>query len=665
MRSQSEVDAKPHACEARASRGPAWAPGGGLAGADVLAAALLVVGACMLYALTACRSIFWDDSAELAVVFPLLDIAHPTGYPLITLIGKLFTLIPIGAIGFRANLVAALAGAAVVGLFYLLVREMGLGRSAAGIGAILLAVSRELWDQSTAAEVYSLHAALTAAVLLAALRYLRTRSRAALVSTAALVGLSFANHLTSIWTIPALVWLGVAGSRTVPARRDIAISLGALATALSLYLYLPVRSSQGVLFNDGEPATPSSFMLHVTGSQFRYRMFVESEKPTAREALDFARLMSRQWTPWLLPLAGLGLYAMGRRNRLHLGAFAALAAANLVFDLNYHIPDKTGYFLPVWLALAVWIAESIQWVMDRCETRKRWQAAAGIVLLAGVLQSAHTNRAVADKSANRSLADYTDEILRRLPSNSLLIVDDLSLMWSASYAQLIEHRYGDRIVVSDYLLCLPWYVHHLRRRYPGLELSGRVDELLAERVYEVERARGRQIGEISARYSERIAGSIIESSLTRRRVFYCFRDTKDRDTWNGLRLVDRGLCYEVLSRESVPEAEVWDINYPDPSRYRKAAILETNWKHVASIFATSCNRAGIALIKTGRAPEAASALKRAAEYDSEYAQAYLNLGVLYHQYLPDRVKRDQSWRRFLELAPSDPQADGVRKEMGQ
>ncbi len=647
MSSQSEVDAKRHA------------------GADVLGAALLAVGAFMLYALTACRSIFWDDSAELAVVFPLLDIAHPTGYPLITLIGKLFTLVPIGAVAFRANLVAAVAGAAACGLFYLLVREMGLGRSAAVIGAILLAVSRELWDQSTAAEVYSLHAALTAAVLLAALRYLRTGSRAALVSTAALVGLSFANHLTSIWTIPALVWLGVAGRRTGPASRDIAIALVALASALSLYLYLPVRSSQGVLFNDGEPATPSSFMLHVTGSQFRYRMFVEAEKTTAREALDFARLMSHQWTPWLLPLAGLGFYAMGRRNRLHLGAFVALAAANLFFDLNYHIPDKTGYFLPVWMCLAIWTADGIQWLTGRLPGHKLWRVAVGIVLLAGVLQSAHTNRAFADKSANRSLAEYTDEILRRLPSNSLLIVDDLSLMWSASYAQLIEHRYGDCIVVSDYLLCLPWYVHHLRRRYPGLELSGRVDEMLAERSYEVERARGRQIGEISARYSERIAGLTIESSLTRRRVFYCFRDTKDRETWNGLRLVDRGLCYEVFARESGPEAGAWDIAYPEPSRYRKTAILETNWKHVAGIFATSCNRAGIALIKAGRSREAEAALRRAAEYDPEYAQAYLNLGVLYHQYLPDRARRDQSWRRFLELAPSDPQADGVRKEMGR
>lgn len=664
MRSQSEPESSPRGDAARVSRGPAWAPGG-IAGADVLTAALIAAGACTLYALTSCRSIFWDDSAELAVVFPLLDIAHPTGYPLITLIGKLFTLVPIGAIAFRANLVAAVAGAAASGLLYLLVREMGLEWIAAVFGAGLWAVSRELWDQSTAAEVYSLHACLTAAVLLAALRFMRTRSRAALVSAAALTGLAFANHLTSIWTIPAILWLGLAGGRGIPARRDIAISLVALAAALSLYLYLPVRSSQGLLFDNGETARPASFIRHVTGSQFRYRMFVEAEKTTAQEASDFARLMTQQWTPWLLPLAALGLYAMTRRNRAHAGAFVALVAANLFFDLNYHIPDKPGYFLPVWMSLAIWIAEGIQCLMGRCAARKHWQAVAAIVLLAGVLQSAHTNQAFADKSANCSLADYTDEILRRLPNNSLLIVDDLSLMWSASSTQLIEHRYQDRIVISDYLLCLPWYVHHLRRRYPGLELDERVDELLAERSYEVQRARGRQIGEISARYTERIARSVAEASLPRRRIFCCFRDTKDRETWNGFRLLDRGLCYEVFARESDPEAEVWDIDYPHPARYLKTAIPETNWKHVASIFATSCNRAGIALIKTGRAREAEAALLRAVEYDPEYAQAYLNLGVLYHQYLPDRAKRDRSWRRFLELAPSDLQSSEVQRELGR
>ena len=47
-----------------------------------------------------------DDSPETTLAFYSLGIQHPPGYPLNTLIGKLFTFIPLGSLMFRANLMA-------------------------------------------------------------------------------------------------------------------------------------------------------------------------------------------------------------------------------------------------------------------------------------------------------------------------------------------------------------------------------------------------------------------------------------------------------------------------------------------------------------------------------------------------------------------------------
>ena len=79
-----------------------------------------------IYALTAAPSIavLFDDSLEFQLVLPTFGIAHPTGYPLYTLLGGLWNLLlPVGNWAWRANLFSALAGGAAVALVYVAVRR--------------------------------------------------------------------------------------------------------------------------------------------------------------------------------------------------------------------------------------------------------------------------------------------------------------------------------------------------------------------------------------------------------------------------------------------------------------------------------------------------------------------------------------------------------------
>ena len=48
-----------------------------------------------LYLLTLCRTVFWYDSAEYVTAAVALGIPHPPGYPLYTIIGHIFTRLPI------------------------------------------------------------------------------------------------------------------------------------------------------------------------------------------------------------------------------------------------------------------------------------------------------------------------------------------------------------------------------------------------------------------------------------------------------------------------------------------------------------------------------------------------------------------------------------------
>ena len=90
-----------------------------------LIAAALFAASLLLYTLTLAPSVvtLFDDSLEFQLVTYQLGIAHPTGYPLYTLLGKLFTLLPLGSVAFKVALSQAVAGSVAAVLVYLLVIE--------------------------------------------------------------------------------------------------------------------------------------------------------------------------------------------------------------------------------------------------------------------------------------------------------------------------------------------------------------------------------------------------------------------------------------------------------------------------------------------------------------------------------------------------------------
>ena len=127
---------------------------------DSIIALIIGLAGFVFYAATAAPSVatLFDDSLEFQVVLPTLGITHPSGYPLYTLLGKLFTLlIPFRDAAGRANLLSALCAGAALGVLYLLAQKVAGNRAAAATATALFALSPARWSQATIAEVYALH----------------------------------------------------------------------------------------------------------------------------------------------------------------------------------------------------------------------------------------------------------------------------------------------------------------------------------------------------------------------------------------------------------------------------------------------------------------------------------------------------------------------------
>jgi hypothetical protein len=140
---------------------------------DLLLAACCLLLSLALYVTTLAPSVptLFDDSLEFPLVAYRLAIAHPTGYPLYTLLAKLFTLGPWHNVAWAVNLLSAVAGALAVALAFLVARQLTRRRWPALLGAAALAVSPVFWSQAAVAEVYTLNTVFVAGLLWLALRW--------------------------------------------------------------------------------------------------------------------------------------------------------------------------------------------------------------------------------------------------------------------------------------------------------------------------------------------------------------------------------------------------------------------------------------------------------------------------------------------------------------
>ena len=466
---------------------------------------LLAAGSLAVYAGTVCPTVSFTDNGELATVAATLGIAHPTGYPLFSILGRVWTMAPLwSSVIARLNMLGAIYTASASALlFHLLltvrrsVRLFGgaapRGRShvlAAWGAAVAFAFSATVWDQATAIEVYGLHLvlAITAAMFLVRgmdkqLRRPEELSRS-LIMGAFTLGLSFSNHMTTILLAPAMLYLYFRAFR-VNSRslRRVARLAPWFLLALSLYLYLPIRSAAQPPTDWGHPATWERFIRHVSGSQYRVWMFSGAEVMQKQLAYFAGQFLSEfHWI--LVPVLLLGAVAGFRRSRRWSVFVLLLAATTLLYASNYDIFDIDSYFLTAYVAVAMVLAEGLEWIGTRIHDERRAIAVlASVAILIGVVQE-RAHRAGVDQSTNHLVDDYVANLLDCIPRGAVFF----SPQWDYTvsplvYRQAVEGVRPDITVVDKNLLMnRSWYFFQLERNHPGIfdRVKGERDAFLEE-----------------------------------------------------------------------------------------------------------------------------------------------------------------------------------------
>jgi len=455
---------------------------------DNVIGGLLALVAFGVYFVTVGPSTGFIDAGELAADAYTFGVAHPTGYPVFTLLAGVFSHLPLGGtVIWRLNLLAALFCAASIFFFYrVFLRLLGAGpsqRLAAACGVLILAFSRTFWSQAVGVEVYSLHLLLVSLILWLFLRALPSleadhaderphRQRWQLFSF--VLGLSFANHMTTLLLLPALLYLyfAVYGS-TKSAWLNAARSFPFFLLGLLPYLYLPLRASAHPFMNWGAIVDLRSFLWHLSGRQYSGWMFSSFDSAEKNLAL-FADTLGSEFGYLALLPALLGLWAMFRRSRRVFTFVTLLLVGCLAYSVNYDIADIVNYFLLAYIAIAISAAFGILYLPGPNRVKGPAKAAGLFLAAACFLVPLVTHYREVDESGNYATEDYARAILNATEPDAVILTTQWDhFIAAAYYLQQVEGVRPDVMILDRELLRRTWYLRYLAQRHPDLTSASR------------------------------------------------------------------------------------------------------------------------------------------------------------------------------------------------
>ena len=448
---------------------------------DAIIAAALGCCVAVLYLLTAAPGVQYTDSGELAAACTTFGVAHPTGYPLFTLLGHAWSLLPWSSPIAGLNILAALLVASGVALTYLVARVL-VARVAptrdvrahdlvAAGTALLVGCSATVWAQATSIEVYALNFVLLAGTLYATLRSIESDNHHRWTMLAGLMfGLMLTNHVSSVTLAPGFVLLWLSGSQPRSARlRAWKHLVFPAVAALALYAILPLRSAQEPPINWGMVHRDMhAFLYHVKGKQFGVWLYESKAAFNANVRLFWNLLTAQLLWVGLLPML-VGVIALIRQSRGMGLALLALIAGNLGISLGYGIPDIDAYFIPSLTVLTLLVGLGIASLAQRL--RPTLLIASLPLLLAGAVGTTEFSKQ--DRSHHEAVDGYTDWAMANIEPRAVILTRQWDYLCSSLwYRQQALGMYADVVIVDKELLRRTWYAPYLAQRYP--DVFGRI-----------------------------------------------------------------------------------------------------------------------------------------------------------------------------------------------
>ncbi len=446
---------------------------------------LLVALSLAAYLAFACPYVLGGDNAEFVALAARGGVAHPPGYPLLTLVLHALSGLLASSPALGAARATAVTGALAAGALYAACRSFRASPAAALLASTAYASSPLAWLYATQAEVWALNALLcaTLAALAGPACFLRGTRR--LAGIALVMGLGLSHHPTILALGPIALVGAVRAARECPPAdrwRAVPVALGALALGICPYAYLAwaSRHAEGC-WVWGDSMSLRDLLRHVERVEYWEQRALDHRVPVpSMHWAALAQSLERGLLWAGVPLAAIGLgtplvrglrpsdaRGPGRWDATALAASVALAGPVLLALLVgkplgvYAVIIERLHLLPQ-LLLSIPLA----WGIDAVLRYVRPSVATPIMVAAVGLASAF---AVLDVPAELreterpTVEQYLRNTLGQLPPGAVVVGTGDHRCFGFFFLQTVLGVRPDVVYVEAGMLRASWYRARLVR----------------------------------------------------------------------------------------------------------------------------------------------------------------------------------------------------------
>jgi len=458
----------------------------------------------IVYIFTLAKSPVSLDNGELSATSYLLGVPHPTGYPLFTIIGFLFSHIPLPfRVITKLNLLSSIY--ASIGVYFTIklieltidgfenyeqnknekfqqFQLTNLSRIFISVcGGFIFAFSKTLWFQSTNYEVYSLNVALLSAITFYSIKaFLYEKntngefesSKKKWLTVFILYGLILTHHLTGAFIIIPIIYLYFNYFQKKKLNALVKFILIAGLIAILIYSYIPIRASMNSVVGFGRPVTLVETLNHITARAYQPLVSSSSES-ILKNLLFFASsfLVHFNVSDFNNSEFNLSifLFIFGLWfSIIHIGKivnyFFIILGIYILIPLFYGVSDIDAFFLPAYFSISIFISAG-SYFLFKIIKKDLYKKILSLVMILLITIQFYFNFKRVDQTENFLEEDYFKSIVKHIEDNAVVINHSSWLHSLSLYFQLVEEIKPNVVFITYPIANEKWYAEQINRLF--------------------------------------------------------------------------------------------------------------------------------------------------------------------------------------------------------
>ncbi len=441
-----------------------------------------------------------DDSPETIACSFTLGIQHPPGYPLATLSGKIFSLIPVGNIGFRINLQAVFfAVLTLVLLYFIFFNLCSLNDKKyfnyyiAVITILTFAFSFTFWSQALSAKggIYTLNSFLISLLILILFLWQKNKNIKYLYLFIFIYGLSLGNHWESMAVVtPAFlifIILNFKESKIKLNSKNITISFVFFILGIFIYYYLIIRARNGTFLNWGDPVDLKQLFWVITRAEYTSLEKARDINVILKQIFRILNHIIFEFTIFGFLLMFAGSYYLIKNNKKSHFVLLITIILFILLSLSFYLNLKDEmlwildvFLIPAYVAMVILIYAGILFLAKNKVFKYFF-----ILLLFLPLFNFFSNYKKADQSRYFYAYDFGLNIIKSIdnPDSIAMLEGDFAVM------PIMYFKYVERKVyfcpITTIFLYVPWSLKNIKNECPEIKFTSKPEDSLSSKIQNI------------------------------------------------------------------------------------------------------------------------------------------------------------------------------------